>query len=118
MGNVKSIYKNEYIISDNTAKHLLDLGFKYDESEEKYVYKFTVLRYEKMTVLRGRITAYTETNKIQIDVMDNNFTPYAPFYNTEWGNYDEMINKINKIILIEFQKLKITKKNGKDGRRK
>lgn len=45
--------------------------------------------------------------------MDNNFTPYAPFYNIEYGNYDVVLNKVNKAILNEFSKLKITKKNEK-----
>ena len=113
MGKVISIHENNYIISDNTAKKLLDLGFKYDETEEKYVYNFPVLRHEKITVLHGRIIAYTDTNKIQIDVMDNNFAPYAPFYNIECGNYDTIMNKINRAILNEFSKLKIVKR--KDG---
>lgn len=113
MAIVKSIQDNHYIISNKNARNLLDLGFKYDETEEKYVYNFPVLRHEKITVLRGRIIAYTDTNKIQIDVMDNNFTPYAPFYNIECGNYDTIMNKINRAILNEFSKLKIVKR--KDG---
>lgn len=115
MGKVKSIHEEQYIISNNTAVYLIDLGFKYDSNEEKYVYNFPVLKYEKMTVLRGRITAYTDTNDIRIDVMDNNFTPYASFYNIECGNYDVILNKINKAILNEFSKLNITKKNTKKG---
>lgn len=110
MGKVKSVHDNQYIISDNSAKHLLDLGFKYDNEEGKYVYNFTALRHEKMTVLRGRITIYTDTNEIQADVTDNNYTPYAPFYNIEYGNYDIVLNKVNKAILNEFSKLKIIKK--------
>lgn len=43
MGKVKSIHEDQYIISDNTA----DLGFKYDNNEDEYIYKFPVLRYEK-----------------------------------------------------------------------
>lgn len=110
MSKVKSIHENQYVISDNTAEHLIGLGFKYDNDEDKHVYTFPVLRYDKMTALRGRITAYTDTNEIQVDVTDNNFTPYAPFYNIECGNYDVVLNKINKVILNEFSKLKITKK--------
>lgn len=114
MSKVKSIHDNQYIISDNNARHLLDMGFKYDDTEEKYVYKFPVLKYEKMTVLRGRITVYTDTVDIRIDVMDNNFTPYAPFYNIECGNYDVILNKINKAILNEFSKLNIKRVQRKD----
>lgn len=110
MNKVKSIYGNQYIISDNSKQHLLDLGFKYCVTEETYTYNFTILRYEKMTVLRGRIIANTETNNIQIDVTDNNYIPYAPFYSIEYGNYDVVLNKINNAIINEFSKLNITKK--------
>ena len=110
MGKVKSIHENQYIISDNSAQHLLDLGFKYDNEEDKYVYNFAVMKHERITVLRGRITAHTDNKEIQIDVTDNNYAPYAPFYNIECGNYDVMLNKVNKAILNEFSKLKIIKK--------
>ncbi|MFG6322643.1 MAG: hypothetical protein K1W41_14530 [Lachnospiraceae bacterium] len=110
MKKVKSIHEDQYIIFDNTAKHLLDLGFKYDSDEDKYTYNFSALKYEKTTVLRGIITAYTNTDKIKIDVKDNNFIPYAPFYNIECGNYDVILNKINKAILNEFSKFKISKR--------
>ena len=113
MKRVKSIHENKYIISNNTAQHLLDLGFKYYATEDTYIYNFTVLGYEKMTVLRGKITAHIDTKEVQMDVADNNYTPYAPFYNVEYGNYDVMLNKINKAILNEFSRLKITKKNRK-----
>lgn len=113
MNKVKSIHENQYTISDNSTQHLLDLGFKYDYEEEKYVYNFTVMKHEKIIVLRGRIVAYIDTNEIQIDVIDNNYIPYAPFYNIECGNYDVILNKINKAILNEFSKLNITKKNRK-----
>ena len=73
------------------------------------------MKHEKIIVLRGRVTAYTDTNEIKIDVMDNNFAPYAPFYNIECGNYDVILNSINKAILNEFSKLKITKTNVKKG---
>ena len=115
MGKVRSAHENQYIISENTTKHFLDLGFKCDNDEDKYTYTFPVLRYDKTTVLRGRITVYADTKEIQIDIVDNNFAPYAPFYSVECGNYDVVLNKINNAILNEFSKLKITKKNIKKG---
>lgn len=115
MSKVKSIHENQYIISNNTAKHLFDIGFRYDNDEDKYTYTFPVLRYDKLTVLKGRITAYADTDEIQIDVTDNNFIPYAPFYSAECGNYDVILYKINKAILNEFSKLKIIKKNTNKG---
>lgn len=110
-----SIYQNTYIIQDNSPQHLLDLGFhKYYDSEERYVYNFTVLKYEKMVALRGRIIAYKDTKEIKIDVMDNNYAIYAPFYDTEFGNYEPIMEKINNRILEEFKKLGIIKKEKQD----
>lgn len=111
MSKITSTYDNQYIISDNSAQHLLELGFKYDNEENIYVYNFNVLRHEKTTVLRGKITAFTTSNNIHIDVTDNNYIPYAPFYNIEYGKYDVILNKINKAILNEFSKLIISKNN-------
>lgn len=110
MKREKSIHESKYIISDNSPQHLIELGFHKDcEQEEKYTYNFIVLRYERTTVLRGIITVHTDTNEVQIDVTDNNYTAYAPFYNVEYGNYNDILNKINKAILKEFSKLKIVK---------
>ena len=96
----KSIYSNKYIIKENSPQHLLDLGFRrYYDSEERFVYNFIVLKYEKMIALRGRIIAYTDTKEIKIDVMDNNYASYRPFYNIECVNYEPIIEKINKNIL-------------------
>ena len=107
----KSIYSNKYIIKDNSSQHLLDLGFRrYYDSEERYIYNFIVLKYEKMIALRGRIIAYTDTKEIKIDVMDNNYASYRPFYNVTCGNYEPIMEKINKNILEEFKKLGIIKK--------
>ena len=107
----KSIHSNKYIISDNTPQHLIDLGFRKHintDTEEEYRYNFTVLKYDNLTALRGRITVYTDIKKIKIDVMDNNYSTYSPFYNIECGNYDVILKKINKSILTEFKKLGIT----------
>ena len=107
----KSIQSNRYIISDNTPQHLIDLGFRKHintDTEEEYRYNFTVLKYDNLTALRGRITVYTDTKEIKIDVMDNNYGTYSPFYNVEYGNYDVILKKINKSILAEFKKLGIT----------
>ena len=108
----KSIYKNTYILKDNTPQHLYDLGFrKNNKLENGYVYNFPVLKYGKMITLRGRIIAYTDTEEIKIDVMVNDYASYRPFYNIDCGNYDPIINKINANILREFKKLGIERKH-------
>ena len=112
----KSIYSNKYIIKDNSSQHLLDLRFRrYYEPEERYVYNFVISKYGKSTVLCGRIIAYTDTKEIKIDVIAHNYTAYAPFYDTEFGNYEPIMKKINKTILEEFKKLGIIEyKNKKE----
>lgn len=115
MKHVKSIQQNKYKIDDNSPSHLIDLGFyKTYDTEEKYIYNFVVLKYEKMIAIRGRIIVYPDTKEIKIDVMDNSYALYAPFYHIEYGNYDVIMEKINKSILAEFKKLGITKTKEKD----
>lgn len=69
-----------------------------------------------MIALCGRIIAYTDTKEIKIDVMDNNYVSYRPFYNNniECGNYEPIMEKINKNILEEFKKLGIVEKEIKN----
>ena len=110
MKHIKSIQQNRYKIDDNSPNHLIGVGFhKSYDIEEKYIYNFVVLKYENMIALRGRIIVYPDNKEIKIDVMDNNYALYAPFYHIEYGNYDVIIDKINKSILTEFTKLGITK---------
>ena len=44
MARVKSIQDNDYIISVNNTRHLLDLGFKHDETEEKICILFPCIK--------------------------------------------------------------------------
>ena len=110
--STKSIQSNIYIISDNTPQHLLDIGFhRVFDYDEQYVYNFPVLKYKKITTLRGKITVYTDSKEIKIDVFDiSNHSIYAPFYNSEYKNREVIMEKINKNILSEFKKLGIKKK--------
>ena len=110
--STKSIQSNTYIISDNTPQHLLDIGFhRTFDYDEQYVYNFPVLKYKKITTLRGKITVYTDSKEVKIDVFDiNNHSIYAPFYNSEYKNREVIMEKINKNILSEFTKLGIKKK--------
>ena len=108
----KSIQSNTYIISDNSPQYLFDLGFhRVFDHDEQYVYNFPVLKYKKITTLSGKITVYTDSKEIKIDVFDiNNHSIYAPFYNSEYRNREVIMEKINKNILLEFTKLGIKKK--------
>lgn len=112
----KSIHSNRYIISNNSQQHLINIGFRkhINTDTEEYRYNFTVMKYDNLTALRGRITVYTDTKDIKIDVMDNNYGTYSPFYNVEYGNYDVILKKINKTILAEFKKLGIIEYKNKN----
>lgn len=108
--STKSIQSNTYIISDNSQQHLFDLGFhRIFTYDEEYIYNFPILKYKKITVLTGKITASIEDNRIKIDVLDRGIL-YSPFYNNEYGNREVIMDKINKNILSEFKKLGIKRK--------
>lgn len=107
-------YNINYYITDSVPQHLLDLGFARirDGQNETFIYTFPALKYNNVTVLRAKITVYPNTKQIRIDVTDNNYAPYAPFYNVEFGIYNTIIKQINSAILNRFAQLGIKKLKG------
>lgn len=103
-GGIKEM---EYIIENKSQRHLIKLGFRktYDVSE-KFTYIFELLN----ATLRGIIIVYPDTNKVEMDVLNANYTVYAPFYNRTYGNHKILMDMINKEFLKEFIKLGIKKK--------
>lgn len=115
MTKKKNKYNNTtYIISDRSYNDLTKKGFKFSISEESYIYKFVIKKWNKYPVLFGKIRVNEYTGEISIDVMKENGELYAPFYSQQYGNYDSsIINTINRRIDKELKKLGIVKMQNK-----
>lgn len=65
------------------------------EDEEVYTYRFPVYKYEKFTILECELRVALGEGDIIIDVYDyGTINKYAPFYYTEYGNYDLILKEI------------------------
>lgn len=105
-----------YKINNSTIENIRNLGFRYSNSlstdEEKvYVYRFPVFKYKRKLMLECELTIEVNTNTIFVNVYNSNHSTYAPFYNNEYGNFEPLLEIVNKNILREFKKLGVVQKN-------
>jgi len=110
---MKSILNNTYIKFDITKEWLQLHGFKYNKTlscddNEVYTYRFAVYKYTYYIVLECELSIYLDTGEVKVNVFDcNTRSRYAPFYYMEYGKDNKVVEKINKIILKEINRLNI-----------
>lgn len=118
MGNI--VVNTTYKLPNTSKQWLLSHDFHYnrlfsDEEIEVYTYRFPVYKYEKFTVLECELSVILGNDDITINVYDyGTINRYAPFYYSEYGDYDKVLLIINSKIVKEIKKLGI-KKKVKDG---
>ena len=91
---------------DLSKTKLKELGFRYDNKADCYVYRFPVYNYKKQPVIFCKIWATNEEdhNIIMYGVFEANDTLYAGYYNEEYG-YNTTIKQIDKTILHKLKAL-------------
>jgi hypothetical protein len=100
----------------NFSKHYLEThGFRYNttfsnQDETYYSILFSACKWQDYIVLTGEIRVCIETGEVWIDIYDSpiNRTRYAPYYYTEYGNFDPVIEIVNKNIQKKCEELNIT----------
>lgn len=101
-------------MKDISTKSLKNLGFHYnkeisDNDNKYYSIRFPVVKYNTHTSIEGEITVDVTSGAILINVYDLKGNHYAPFYNCEYGNFDDILQMINKNIEKQLRKYKIKK---------
>lgn len=121
MGDIrKNIAETAYKLPKTSKQWLLSHDFHYnrlfsDEEIEVYTYRFPVYKYEKFTVLECELSVILGNDNTTINVYDYGTNDrYAPFYYSEYGNYDKMLEIIWKNINSYLIKLGIIKKENKE----
>lgn len=114
---MECIKSNTYKMKNHYVKTLKEFGFYYNreisDSENKYYsIRFPVLKYNKYTSVVGEINVNSADGKIIINVYDPKGKPYVPFYNNEYGNFNDILSIINKNIIRYLKKYKIKKVYG------
>ena len=115
---INSILQYQYFKDTITKEWLLSNKFYRwkvyeDETCNPYIYKFPVCVDGNIQTLECIFKIFVDFDhygEITINVIDSNTGEnYFPFYHVEYGNYDILINSINKKIVKELDKLGIRK---------
>lgn len=114
---MEQLNNNIYVIDVSDRRKLIKKGFKpytYDLDENyDYSYCFSVYETQGVPIIYCKLNVDSE-GYVNIFVHTERGEIYKPFYGTKYGNYDPIIEKINKKILAEFRKLGIEKKENSD----
>ena len=111
----KQQLEENYILKDHSPENLRLLGFhRYslmcDEYSLYYIYRFPVEKYLGKTVLECELKIDSNTGNIRVDVYDMDHDVFAMFYNEYTKSNMNFMNKISNVILEEYKKLGIEKK--------
>lgn len=111
---MNNILKSKYIKTNISKRWLIQNDFRYskdlsNDESEIYIYRFVVHKYKNIPVLVCEIYLDLKTGIAGINVYDEKGDIYYPFCNIEYGNYEPLLNKINKKIYKEFKRLGIKK---------
>lgn len=74
-----------------------------------YTHRFPVRKYKNHTTLECELCIDENTGVVRLNVVDNNRTPYAPFYHIHCGNYQSILGQIWSVINTELKRLGIVK---------
>ena len=115
MGRIaESTYIKERITKGWLDKNKFKLNKSYSNEEDGnvYTYRFHALFYKDIAVLDCELNYYESADEIRVDVWRNfgEKNKYYPFYHIECGNYDPILNDIEKGIKKEIRKLALKKK--------
>lgn len=95
------------------TKSWLDINnFRYGtiDGEDVYRYIFPVYKYGTAPILDCELTLFMSDGEVKVNVYDHGTkSRYAPFYYVEYGNYEKVINKINRTINKKLKELGIIK---------
>lgn len=104
---------NKYRVKDVDKERLKSFGFYYDKTisnieSDYYSYKFPVYKYENIALIYAVLSIDTKDGSVLVNVYKANSKEcYAPFYQNQYGNYQSILNIINKNILMKFKKIGI-----------
>lgn len=113
---MEQLVNKKYKMSNPSETKLSTLGFRKikNTDDDLWEHRFPVYKHNhKITTIEGVITVTLSTGKVLIDVYSND-NAYSPFYNNEFGNYEPILEIINKNILREFNKFGIKEKKKKN----
>ena len=93
-----NIMNSNYYVPYPTPYHLRQLGFHYLIDNENYVLTFPILRYKGRPTLLCKLVYNIVDNKLLYDIINTNNELLALYYDREYGDAREFIEKIDSIV--------------------
>lgn len=106
---MEQLIRKKFKMKNPTEQRLIKLGFRRNELPDGDIwrYYFTVYRYKnKICVIEGVVTVKLPDGKVSLD-MNSGGAIFTPFYNSEYGNYEPLMEIVNKNFLRELKRLGI-----------
>ena len=116
-----SIINNTYKLSNTSEENLKKLGFHYDRNTSdnnttNYIYKFSVYKYEGKSLLDCELLINVDSKIVTTNVYEQSGSIYRPFYYTDFGRKDTIVDIINGNVKKEMRKLGIKQVKNKKGK--
>lgn len=110
------ILRNKHKIENYSKEYLKSCGFRYRKATCKddidtFIHRFPVYKYNGKSTIDCIITVNPKDGEVFITVIQQDGSIYAPFYTNDYGNFEVILNTINKAILCEFTRLSISVEN-------
>lgn len=109
-----NILNNRHKIAKYSKEYLKSCGFRYrratySDDIDTFTYKFPVYKYNNnQSIIDCILVVNPQNGEVFISVVQQDGNIYAPFYTNDYGNYERILNIINKAILHEFTRLSIS----------
>lgn len=106
------IATQQWYKKDFNARWLFKNNFRYskqysDLDSDAYIYTFPIYKYKFLPLYECMLILYEDNGEVIIKVQDRNKNPYPQFYYDSQGNHTVMIEKMEKVILKELDRLGI-----------
>lgn len=89
---------SNYYVPYPTPYHLRQLGFHYLIDNENYSLTFPILRYKGRPTLLCKLVYNIVDNNLLYDIINTNNELLALYYDREYGDAKEFIEKIDSIV--------------------
>lgn len=100
-------------VNSSTYNFFPNFCYHNDGYEAFYIYRFPIIKRNRVTTLEGILTISADTGIGKVDVYDMDHNVYAPFYYVESGNYNPILKQIHTQINKELKSLRIKKHDEK-----
>lgn len=99
------IINNTYYLPNNTSENLYKLGFKYSVYDEGYIYIFPIEKYKNKSIILCKLYVDDFIGRTEISVIKPSGNFYSLYYNRQFGNAEDFLERIDRKISDRLRKM-------------